>query len=187
MSLMHLCNSLNQISQTLNGTLKLGSLMENKKLIQRPLTKTQRSTIDCGKSLTEQSHKDQCDMNVILRDYQRTGMLKHAKEHEGKYDDVSAQDFQEAMFLVANAKNMFQELPSSLRSRFQNDPAQFLSFAQNPASKAELESMGIIRGNDGLDINGAITQAPTANSPKGNETKGATSSSDDKTQAPTEP
>jgi phage internal scaffolding protein len=121
---------------------------------------TKRVTLDTGKGLTEQSHKDECDINFILRDYQRTGFMKHAKEHQGKYDDISVQDFQEAMFIVANANSMFAELPGQVRKRFDNNPSHFLNFVQNPDNKAEMETMGILRGNDGIDMNGVATNAP---------------------------
>jgi phage internal scaffolding protein len=117
-------------------------------------------TIDTGKGLTEQSHKKQCDMNVILADYARTGLIKHAKQHEGRYDDVTTQDFQEAMFIVKNAENMFNALPAAVRKQFEGRPEQFLDFVQNPDNKEQMASMGILKGNDGIDINGAHVNSP---------------------------
>jgi phage internal scaffolding protein len=116
--------------------------------------------IKTGKGLTEQAHKEECDINYILRDYARTGFIKHAKEHEGKYDDFSVQDFQEAMFIVAQANSMFEELPGQVRKEFNNDPKQFLGFVQNPDNKERMEKMGILRGNDGIDMHGVATNAP---------------------------
>lgn len=125
-----------------------------------------KSTIDTGEGLTEQAHKNETDMNYILRDYQRTGLLRHAKDNEGKYDDIAVQDFQDAMIIVANANSMFEELPANMRKQFSNNPANFLSFVQNPDNKSQLESMGIIKGNDGIDINGAPSNAPVGASPE---------------------
>lgn len=137
------------------------------KTIEKEVRKngTVRVKLNCGEGLTEQAHKKECDMNYILRNYQKTGMIKHAREHEGRYDDVTAIDFQEAQIIVANAKTMFEELPANLRKRFSNNPAEFLDFAQNPENKQELSKMGIIRGNDGIDITGATTTAPVADTP----------------------
>lgn len=137
--------------------------MKTRKIeLQRAYQPTVRLKLDCGKSLTEQAHKDQTDMNFILRDYAKTGFIKHSKDFEGKYDDISSQDFQEAMFTVANAKNMFESLPAALRKQFGNNPAQFLEFAQNPDNGEKLAKLGVIRGNDGIDINGILSGAPTA-------------------------
>lgn len=111
------------------------------------------------KHLTEQAHKDTTDINRILKDYQKTGFVAHAKQHEGQYDDVSSMDFQKAMQTVATVKTMFEGLPSSYRAQFGN-PSNFLDFVQNPNNEAQLAKMGILRGNDGIDIHGAATKAP---------------------------
>ena len=128
--------------------------------IRKPLRRYAKTGIDTGKGKTEQSHKKQCDINYILRDYHASGMIKHAAKYEGKYDDVTVQDFQEAMFIVKNAQTMFEDLPANLRNRFGNDPAAFLNFVQNPDNSEEMHKMGIIKGNDGIDISGAATGAP---------------------------
>jgi phage internal scaffolding protein len=118
-----------------------------------------------GKGQTEQAHEKQCDMNYILRDYQKTGLVKHAKAHEGQYDDVTVSDFQDAMFLVTEAKNMFDALPSNIRTRFENDPAKFLGFVQNPANGDELKALGILKGNDGVNKDGEPVSTPTEENP----------------------
>jgi hypothetical protein len=35
-----------------------------------------------------------------------------------------------------------------------------LEFTSNPDNKEEMKSLGILKGNDGLDINGAATGTP---------------------------
>lgn len=114
-----------------------------------------------GAGKTEQAHKAQCDINVILRDYQRTGLIRHAKENAGRYDDVTAIDFTQAMQLVTSAQNMFLSLPSDMRKRFGNDPAAFLDFVQNPENAGEMQKLGILKGNDGIDVSGALVGSPT--------------------------
>lgn len=133
-------------------------------LIQKALRPAMRVTLDTGPGLTEQAHKKETDMNYILRDYARTGFIKHAKNFQGRYDDVAVQDFQEAMFIVNQAQSMFAELPGHLRKRFQNDPAEFLEFVQNPENGDEMLRLGILKGNDGVDVTGAPVAAPTKES-----------------------
>lgn len=119
-----------------------------------------RVTLDCGESLTEQAHVNQCNMNIILKDYERGIINRHVNKHAGKYDDVSETDFRQAMETVAYANQMFDELPSAMRARFGNDAGSFLAFTQNPDNKAEMQKLGMLRGNDGLDLSGAATMAP---------------------------
>lgn len=118
-------------------------------------------TINTGKGLTEQSHLEQCDINIILADYSRTGFMRHAKENQGRYDDVTSYDFQKSMETVANVKSMFEGLPSAIRNEFGHDPNNFLNYVQNPQNVNELAKRGILKGNDGIDITGAYNKAPT--------------------------
>lgn len=129
-----------------------------------PAVRRKRVGLECPieERRTEQCHKDACDMNVILRDYHKTGLIRHAQQHKGRYDDVSGADFQQAMFIVKEAQDMFQALPANVRKRFGQDPAEFLAFVQDPANKDEMARMGILKGNDGVDIRGVVTAAPVA-------------------------
>lgn len=119
-----------------------------------------RVTLDTGPGLTEQAHKDQCDINFILKDVIQTGMTRHMARHQGTYDDISFQDFQTAMFTVKKAEGLFADLPGKLRKEFKNDPGAFLKFVQNPANKDKLADMGLLKGNDGLNAAGAPSGAP---------------------------
>lgn len=119
------------------------------------------SVINTGEGITEQSHRDECDINTILHDYARTGFMRHAKANAGRYDDVSAVDFQEAQIVVANVKSMFEALPSNIRAEFNGDPVAFLGFVQDPANGDELAARGLLVGNDGIDIQGAYTNSMT--------------------------
>jgi len=134
--------------------------MEIRKALHRQ-EQIDKPTLTTGRGKTEQSHAKQTDINYILKDYAKTGYIKHAKEHQGKYDDVTSQDFQEAMFLVTQAQNMFNELPSSIRKEFGQNPEEFLNFVQNKDNENYLASLGILRGNDGIDVNGVAVNVPT--------------------------
>lgn len=107
---------------------------------------------------TEQSHKQQTDMNYILKDYSRTGIIKHAHTNQGQYDDVSSIDFQQAQNIVADAKSMFEGLPALTRKEFNGDVSRFLEFVRNPENGAQMQEMGITKGIDGLDSQGQLIQ-----------------------------
>lgn len=130
-------------------------------VIKKALQRVKGSTIDTGLGLTEQAHKKVTDMNYILRDYAKTGLMKHVKKHQGTYDDISLTDFQDAMFKVTTAQNMFNDLPASLKKRFGNDPGEFLTFVQDKNNVDEMHRLGLLKGNDGIDVSGASVNVPT--------------------------
>lgn len=102
-----------------------------------------RPVIQCGPSVTRQSFRDQCNVNVIVEKYQRTGVLPAVNAMRGRFADVTGLDFQTALDLVSSAEAAFRELPGLVRKRFSNDPAAFLDFVQNPEHAEELVAMGL--------------------------------------------
>ena len=97
-------------------------------------------------SLTKQEFKRESDINNILKQYSKTGMLTHlnVRAAQGMYTDLpDALDFQESLGLVRDAEARFMTLPAKLRDRFGNDPAQFLAFATDPANLEEMRELGL--------------------------------------------
>lgn len=132
-------------SQTnkINADLPCSTKAKEFRTYQSPQRRTQIQF--AGPGLTKQSFKDECDVNVIMKRYQATGILPQTlNQTMPQYADVSGVDFQEAMQTVASAQSMFQSLPSQIRSRFDNDPAKLLDFVQNPSNRAEAAAMGFL-------------------------------------------
>ena len=103
------------------------------------------AAVDDGDGRTMQEFKDECDINNILKKYQRSGLVDHVREFEGRYGDFTAAvDYQEALNITIQAQDMFMTLPSAVRNRFENDPGQFLAFANNPENEEELREMGLL-------------------------------------------
>lgn len=95
---------------------------------------------------TKQQFKDECDVNVLMAQYMRTGILDGRDPASARYMDVSAPfDFHQAMNFIADATGQFYDLPAALRARFGNDPGELLSFLDNPYNKAEAIALGLIR------------------------------------------
>lgn len=95
-------------------------------------------------SLTKQSAKDECDINAIMKKYERTKLVSHINQNPGFYDDVSeVPDYQGALAVVSQAHDMFASMPAQLRARFQNDPGVFLSFVADPLNADELVQLGL--------------------------------------------
>lgn len=108
-------------------------------------------------SLTHQSMSADCDINNIMKRFEKTGVLDHINNRQGDYADfLSAEDYHSSMLKVVEAQDMFSSLPASIRSRFENDPAQFLDFVHNPDNRDEMASMGLLdnpvpQGTSGLE------------------------------------
>ncbi len=96
------------------------------------------------KGRTKQAHREECDINGILAKFQKTGLLDFVARHSPEYGDVSSVDFQKSMQDVARTKEMFAELPSSVRNHFDNDPAAFLEFIQDPENHEEAIELGLV-------------------------------------------
>lgn len=95
-------------------------------------------------SLTKQSFKDECDVNNIVKKHSVTGIYTHINERSAQYADVTEiPDYQTAMQTVASANQLFGTLPSQLRKRFNNDPAEYLAFVQNEDNLDEMVRLGM--------------------------------------------
>lgn len=96
-------------------------------------------------SRTEQSHKDECDINQILAKYIKGDLMEHRINYAQNYGDFTGADFQEAQNTIALANSMFEELPSSVRNRFTNDPSKFLDFVNDENNHDEMVKMGLMK------------------------------------------
>lgn len=95
-------------------------------------------------SLTHQSFKAECDIRNIMKRYKKTGVLTHVTSMSPQYYDASVvPDYQEALNLIIQAQESFDSLPSELRKRFGNDPAQFLAFTSDENNLDEMRKLGL--------------------------------------------
>ena len=78
--------------------------------------------LDCSDDpvLTIQSEKENCDINVIVDRFEKTGVLP-SMTSSPLYGDFSVPfDFQEAQQILINAQNAFMQLPAKVRREFDN-------------------------------------------------------------------
>lgn len=101
-----------------------------------------------GKTRAMQSMAKECDINLILKKYAKTGMINHVNEHKGNYADLPSDlDFHAAQQILIDAENAFESLPAVVRKKFDNSPGDFLAFVQNPENLPEMEKMGLTNPN----------------------------------------
>ena len=107
-------------------------------------------------SLTQQSFAEECDINNIVARYVTTGVLGDplaVPTNSPQYGDfTSVADFHVAQTIIAEATQMFDLLPASIRKRFENDPAQLLAFMEDDSNREEAIKLGLV--NSPLPNNG---------------------------------
>lgn len=133
------------MSLKMRNSLKNDDLNDNHPIISAFIKKLSISlTFPEVSPHTKQEFKDECDINTILARYNRTGELPLVNQALPQYLDVTGHDFQEHMNIVRGAQDMFNGLPSELRNRFNNDPAQFLDFTANVENREEMAKLGLL-------------------------------------------
>lgn len=105
-----------------------------------------------GESRTKQSHRDQCNINTIMTRARRTGFLPGQVAGMSFGDFTSGMDFHEAQSRVAAAKSDFESLPSSIRNRFENDPAKLIAFMENESNRDEAVELGLVEKPEEVPI-----------------------------------
>lgn len=100
-------------------------------------------------SLTVQSFRDECDVNLIVKRFRNV----HGRDYEdvacgfpegmffGDFSDVC--DYQTALESVRRADESFNRLDPKVRARFDNDPGKFLDFCSDPKNLEDLREMGL--------------------------------------------
>jgi len=91
----------------------------------------------------EQSHKQEADINNIVRKHGLDLIAKTAAMQTFRYDENPSNDFQEVMQAVITAEQSFNSIPSDIRKKFDNNPAKFMDFIYNPENKQAMIDMGL--------------------------------------------
>lgn len=89
-----------------------------------------RVPIDCSSPLiTDQSFKAACDINNIMKLYEKTGMLPQQNTIPPRFiDNTQIPSLEEAFNVVKRAYDSFNDLPPAVRKLMDNDPSQMENF-----------------------------------------------------------
>lgn len=102
-------------------------------------------TFPPGSGRAQQSFADECDINNVMRRYEKTGILDHVNKYQGDYGDFThAQDYQTSIEQVRAAQEAFDSLPAAIRNRFGNSPGEFLAFVEDEENEDEMRTMGLL-------------------------------------------
>jgi len=120
-----------------------------------------------GKSLTHQSMAAECDINTIMKKYEKTGVLEHRNRFQGAYGDFSnvPESYHESMNKVIAAEEMFSTLPARVRRRFHNDPGAFIDFASNPDNVQDMIDLGLATARETQGSSDDVVEPPAPPKP----------------------
>lgn len=132
-----------------------------------------------GEKRTQQHFRDEVDINNIVARFERTGQLPQASGAV-TYGDVTSYDFMHMMNIVAKQKAKFMAYPAKIRNMFNNDPAQLLTFLEDPENHDHARKLGILpklpkvvpegpNGAGGSNTPYTPKTPPAAAEPKGGE------------------
>ena len=92
----------------------------------------------------QQHHKDECDINVILERFGKTGQLP-VNAISGTYGDFSGvHDYHTALNTLIASKSEFEALPANIRKKFANEPSNLIEFLNDPKNKDEAIELGLV-------------------------------------------
>lgn len=106
---------------------------------------------DAGTSKTRQEFLAESDVNRLVERFRDTGSfydpltLSKTSQNKPLFGDfTNLPDYQQCLDVVIDAEQRFALLPSRLRERFSNDPAQLLAFVSDAKNRDEAIELGLI-------------------------------------------
>lgn len=95
-------------------------------------------------TMTQQQFREEVDINTILRRFRLTGEMPSDVRMPTYADFTDVYDFHTAANAVAQAREAFETMPANVRTRFHNDPGEFVDFCSREENRAEAARLGLI-------------------------------------------
>jgi phage internal scaffolding protein len=101
-------------------------------------------------SKTQQQFKDECNVNNIIAKYKKGVPITHLNNKTGVYADFTEiGSYQEALGKVIEADKAFNDLPSTLRSKFHNSPQELIDYLNDKDKIQESIELGLrVKGKE---------------------------------------
>lgn len=94
---------------------------------------------DYSDGRTKQAFKDQTDINKLLAKAARGDTISHLAKHGAVYGDFTdIDDLLVAQQRLAKGQEIFDALPGEIKREFNQNPAEFFNFVNNPANQDKL-------------------------------------------------
>jgi phage internal scaffolding protein len=95
-------------------------------------------------TLTLQSAKDDCDLNLIVDRMTKTGEQLPMASIQDYGDFTGAEDYHTLMNKLIDAQDAFSSLDAPIRERFNNDPGRLFDFLNVESNRDEAIKLGLI-------------------------------------------
>ncbi len=96
-------------------------------------------------TLTQQHCKDECNINLIISKSVKTGIIGTGsgtrKPQFGDYQNINYRDM---VSKVTEGEQLFESLPSALRTRFDNSVEKLIEFIDNDENREEAIDLGFL-------------------------------------------
>lgn len=123
--------------------------------------------IDCSKdvAITQQSGKDECDINVIIERAKR-GAIVEPRPEAPMYGDFTMipTDLRDCLNTVRQADELFMSMDAVVRRRFENDPVKLLDFLNDPKNREEAVSLGLVKAPEAPKVDVPVETLSTLKS-----------------------
>ena len=115
------------------------------------------------RSMAQQHMRDDCNINNIIKRLTRKD-VQNLQQTIGEFGDISEapMDYNEAVNLINSMDELFLELPSHVRERFNNNPYDLQVFLEDPNNLQEAYSMGFLQPQEAEDVRTSGGDAPKA-------------------------
>lgn len=113
------------------------------------------------RSRTKQAERNDADINQIVKRAKSGHPINSAARGTPRYGDFSSgTDYGAACTQIRHAQEDFHKVPALIRKRFNNDPAELISFLANGDNLPEAISLGLVSDpNTELRELGAVMDA----------------------------
>lgn len=95
------------------------------------------------KTLAQQHFAEETDINTIVRRFHVTGELPQGIRMPTYEDFSGVFDFQSAMNALRQAREAFDAMPADIRTRFHNDPHEFVDFCNDKDNLPQARKWGL--------------------------------------------
>lgn len=107
--------------------------------------KTRRVQIDCSQGgLTDQSFKNDADINIIVERFNKTGILPSIERKSYFADVTEIPTLEQAFDIVDKAREEFGKLPAEVRRKMGDNPANLENFINDEDNTEFLKKHGVL-------------------------------------------